>query len=77
MGYILFEIINEVNRVVITSNDDKGVRREEDWTIPFDVTLEGDWGNERIGTVKYVVWMLHLMGMQWNGQKRCVTWLLI
>lgn len=52
MGYILFEIIDEVNRVVVTSNDDKALRREEDWTIPFEVKLEGDWGNERIGAVK-------------------------
>jgi beclin 1 len=48
MGYILVEIINEVNRVM---RNDKVVQGE-DCAIPFPVTLEGDWGNERIGTVQ-------------------------
>jgi len=47
LGYTLYEIVREVN-ILKKSN---GIDRI-DWVIPFDLSLEGDWGNERIANVK-------------------------
>lgn len=57
MGYILVEIINEVNRV----KEEKKIDGEN-WIVPFDVSLVGDWANERIGTVK-----IHGLDVSFNG----------
>mmetsp|Transcript_1742 Transcript_1742/g.3156 ORF Transcript_1742/g.3156 Transcript_1742/m.3156 type:complete len:402 (+) Transcript_1742:38-1243(+) len=63
MGYILFEIINELERFIQNNDNKEGVEAGgEDCAIPFAVMLEGDWGNERIGTVK-----IHGLDIAFNG----------
>jgi hypothetical protein len=47
LGYTLYEIVTEIN-ILKKSNGIDGM----EWVMPFDVTLEGDWGNERIAIVK-------------------------
>jgi hypothetical protein len=68
LGYSLYEVVREVERIRIRiwleKEEENGDRngngngngntnsRNEAWIIPFAVSLEGDWENERIGNVK-------------------------